>query len=119
MKVAHVTYDGPMRTHVHRQTPSGTQYNFRGSGVDLTSVEDAKHFDRNSTFTVEWSELGALMQEYDDVLNAIEEAGYRQLQKMAGYFEDISGSGKKQEELRAELQEEAERLAEQMERQNR
>lgn len=112
MKIAEVTYTGPMRTHYYT-CRSGSEYTFKnGRAEAIDSVEDAKHLETQNGFDVEWTLHGRLLRETDgsreSVRECITEFGYTKKQKYAKMF-GIKAN-QKEEELEEELLAEVESL---------
>lgn len=121
MKIADVTYEGPMRSHNYRCGNSGNRYTFkRGREVPIDHLEDVKEFASHpNTFDIDWTVHGMLLRETDGSLDQardkIEEFGYRQKQKLAKSF-GINAS-QTSEELEEELQDQVESLKRELENQ--
>lgn len=121
MKVAEVTYVGPMQ-YAYPKPPSGEDYRiWSGSSVPVHNVDDAQFFDeeKGEIYEVDWTAQGRLMSEVKDDVSDAKEAlkslGYRQKQTLAKSF-GIKAN-QTEDELEEELQEVAEELQEDMERQ--
>lgn len=112
MKLAEVTYTGPMNNLDYR-TGNGTVYRFNpGRPRPVSDMEDAIEFESNSTYDVDWTVHGQLMRKTDgsleDVREAISEFGYRRKQELAKAVGIKANQS--EEELEEELKEEVTEL---------
>lgn len=120
MKIADVTYEGPMRTHYYN-VPSGDDYNMRrGEPVPVYDVHDVERFEsQQPTFDVSYTVQGWILKEFGtDVSEALDEIldyGYRQKQSIAKRL-GIKAN-QKEEELEEELEEQIQGLQSQLENQ--
>jgi len=116
MKLGEVTCDA-QRSTTHR-LPSGNTYLFKpDEALSVSDVEDFRYFRQRHSYDVELTARGqlylALAGSDGSVEESIDSFGYTLKQKLASSF-GIKGN-QKDEELTAELTEEAERLKEEME----
>lgn len=122
MKVAEVTYEGPMRRQNYRCGATGNRYTFkRGNPFGVESLEDARHFASNSnTFDVDWTAHGYILRESDEktpdgLVKTIREFGYRKKQELAKSL-GIKAN-QEEEKLQEEIEEQVESLQKQLETQ--
>lgn len=110
MKLADVTYEGPMRSHIYR-CRSGNTYTFnRGRPVPVYDMDDAKEMAEG--FDVDWTIHGEILRRTDGSLDSMREEiaafGYRKKQSLAKSLGIKANQS--EEELEEQLQEEVEEL---------
>lgn len=110
MKLADVTYEGPMRTHTYRCT-SGRSYTFvRGRPKPIDNLDDAREMAKG--FEVDWTLHGEIARRTDGSLEqareVVSEMGYRQKQKLAKTVGIKANQS--EEDLEEELKEQVEGL---------
>lgn len=119
MKVADVTYEGPMRLHRHRCS-SGVTYKFQSDReVAVSDISDAEEFANITTYDVDWTVHGELLRHSDgtvaDAMEAVKSFGYRKKQSLAKSFGIKANQS--EEKLEKELKEEVRELQDAAERQ--
>lgn len=118
MKVAEVECSSRSRRSTHRVPRTGSRYIFRsGKSTDVESLEDARYFDGNSSYTVDWTARGRFMSklagENASVVEALEGFSYRAKQELAKAFG--INANQTSAELTEELAEVGEELKSEME----
>lgn len=112
MKIADVTYTGPMRMH-YQSCPSGNTYTLKKDRpVAFDSLEDVKHLEDANTIEVDMTIHGEILRHTDGSLDDIRETvsgfGYRKKQALAKKLGVKANQS--EEELEEALQEEVEQL---------
>lgn len=112
MKVAEVTYQGPMRTHFYK-VQSGKRYKLKAHEAKaVDSIQDAEEFDEQDGFEVSWTVNGELMRHTDGTLESarqmLSDFGYRKKQELAKSLGIKANQS--EEDLEEALQEEVDSL---------
>lgn len=127
MKIADITYTGPMRSQ-HRRGATGTEYRFRSpmggepTPVEVNSVRDALEFAKQDVFDVDWTVQGEVARRVgtkaSDASEALSELSYRQKQKLTTALGLNVKGNSKEEDLEQALEPAVEEMIHNIERGN-
>lgn len=119
MKIAEVHYNGRTRNK-ETTTPHGERYSFAGGSAVVESIADARWFEDEFAYDVEWTGRGRIVEEFADdaadAREAVENIGYQTKRKLVNQF-DLETESQEEDVLEEALEPVAEEVQEIMENQ--